>query len=109
VKLWCAIDCKFIECATQTEQLFKGKMMAYLQTLQLSGRNSTEVLLNVTPEKAEQYMRSAHETVCEELSVESQQMTIRKLELENQRLQTLLELKRMGVDVGAVGAALNSV
>jgi hypothetical protein len=44
--------------------------------------------------------------VCEELSVESPQVTIRKLELElaikaaeNTRLQTLLELKRMGADV----------
>jgi hypothetical protein len=54
--LWCAIDCKFIECAEQTEQLFKGKMMAYLQTVQVGGRNVTEVLLNVTPEEDEQQM-----------------------------------------------------
>jgi len=51
----------------------------------------------------------------EELSMESQQMTIRKLELElaikaaeNQRLQTLLDLKRGGVDVDAVGTDLNN-
>jgi hypothetical protein len=109
MKIWFAIECKSIECAEAAEALFKGKMQAYLQTIQLetkSGPNktSTEVLINVTPEKAEEVMMSAYETVCEKLSKDNL-FTIKKLELENnklnlenERLRLFLELKKLGVD-----------
>jgi hypothetical protein len=111
MKVWCALNCKTIECADGTERLFKGKMSAYLQTIQVEKKNgdskpSTEVLFNVTPEKAEEQMRDAFDTVSTECSVsndlEIKDKEIKKLELELAKFNTILELKRLGVDVSVL-------
>lgn len=111
MKVWFALDCKFSECADGTEKLFKGKMSAYLQTIQLEKKNdnskpSTEVLFNVCPEKAEEQMRAAYEVVCNEYSIHNplvlKDLEIRKLELEVAKIQAeeaklnaMIELKRL--------------
>jgi hypothetical protein len=115
MKVWCAFDCKYSEIAEETEKLFKGKMTAYLHTIQLetkdgNGKPSTEVLWDVTPEVAEKQMQDALNMVTKESSTEDhkavKELDLRALELQvelektrNQRLQLLLDLKRAGVDV----------
>lgn len=95
MRIWCAIDCRFTECAEQTEQLFKGKMSAYLQTVQLetrggSNKNHTEILVNVQPERAEQALQIAYSTVCSELSLHNP-MLQKELEIQSLRLKLELE------------------
>lgn len=125
MRIWCAVDCRFTECAEQTEELFKGKMSAYLQTVQLetragSNKNHTEVLINMQPERAEEAMQHAYSTVCSELSLHNpmlqKELEIQKLRLQLEcevakmqaeaerakaevaKLHALLELKKLGVD-----------
>jgi hypothetical protein len=96
MRIWCALDCHFSECAEQTEHLFKGKMSAYLQTIQLQSRtgtskNHTEVLLNMTPERAESAMRNALDTVCHELSMHNPMV---QTDMELQRQKMHMEMRR---------------
>ena len=124
MRVWWAIQCTYSEVAESTERLFKGKMGAYVEQVQLGSKTSTEVLIGVAPEVAEQQMQAAFDTVtCEnsmnnpivmkelelkklalelELSkqeVAKQQSETEKMALENERLRLMLELHRQGVSV----------
>lgn len=99
MRIWYAIDCRFTECAEQTEQLFKGKMSAYLQTVQLetrggSKKNHTEVLINMSAERAEDAMHNAYCTVCSDLSLHNP-MLQKELEIKSLQLQLECEAAKM--------------
>ena len=108
MKIWCAMGTKFSECAEETEKLFKGKMSAYLHTIQLEtkdgpSKSSTEVLLNVTPEEAEKQMHSALDTVMDETTyhiqqkIELEKVLIAKIHAQNERYKYLLEMHQKGI------------
>lgn len=104
MKVWSACACQFQEVAVEAEQLFKGKMTAYLQQIQFGNKTSTEVLIGVDPGDAERHMQDAVETVTSELSMHNplslKELDIKRLtlELELQKQKTLqqqLEVERM--------------
>jgi hypothetical protein len=110
MRVWWAVQCTYNELAEKTESLFKGKMTAYLEQIKLGGKVSTEVLVGVSPEVAEQQMQAALETVsCEnsmynplalkELEIKKMVVENEKMVLENEKLRLLLELHRQGVSI----------
>ena len=119
MKVWCAINCKYSECAEETEKLFKGKMSAYLQTIQLETKDgpskpSTEVLFNVAPEVAEKQMHAALETVFNEtsihnpillmqLQIELEKTRATSLQAENERMRLLIEMHQCGIHHSPLG------
>jgi hypothetical protein len=120
MKVWAAFECRNHECAEAAEQLFKGKMAAYIDQVKLGDKLLTEVLTRVAPEEAERQMQAALDTVMLETSehnpVLMKELELRALQLQldlqrqsvelektrNQRLQLLLELKHAGVDVSVL-------
>lgn len=110
MRVWWATQCTYSEVAEKTERLFKGKMGAYVEQVQLGSKTSTEVLVGVSPEVAEQQMQDAFDTVaCEnsmhnplamkELEIKKLAVENEKMALENERLRLMLELHRQGVSV----------
>ena len=103
MRVWWAIQCTYSEVAESTERLFKGKMSAYLEQVQLGTKTSTEVLIGVSPEVAQQQMQAAFDTVACENSMHNplamKELEIKKMALENERLRLMLELHRQGVSV----------
>ena len=115
MKVWAAWTCQFQEVAVEAEKLFKGKMTAYLQQVQVGNKNSTEVLMGVEPADAEAQMQDAIDTVTSEMSMHNplalKELEIKKLQLELElqkqrtlqqqneveRLKLLLELRRNNV------------
>jgi hypothetical protein len=117
MRVWWAIQCTYSEVAEKTETLFKGKMEAYLEQVQLGAKTSTEVLIGVSPEMAEQQMQAAFDTViCENsmnnplalkelelkklaLELEISKQEVAKQQAETEKLRIMLELHRQGVSV----------
>lgn len=91
MRIWTAWMCRFQEVAVETEKLFKGKMGAYLQEVQVGSKLRTEVLVGVEPKDAETQMQDAVDTVTSELSMHNP-MVIKELEI--QKLQIELELSK---------------
>jgi hypothetical protein len=89
MKVWAAWMCQFQEVAVETEKLFKGKMTAYLQQIQLGSKVSTEVLVGVDPKDAEAQMQDAIDTVTSEMSMHNP-IVLKELEIERLRLQVEL-------------------
>lgn len=73
------------------EQLFKGKMGAYIQEVQIGKKTSTEIIVGVSPEEAEKQMQNAIETVTTESSIHNP-VVLKQLEV--QRLTLQLELAK---------------
>lgn len=119
MRVWAAIPCTYREVAEQTECLFKGKMGAYIEQMQLGASNKvhTEVLTRITPEEAERHLRAAYETVSCEHSVHNpmamKELELRKLALEadvlrqqlllqqaeTEKLRVLMELHKHGISI----------
>jgi hypothetical protein len=109
MKIWSIHDCKTMDHASKTEQLFKDKMLAYLHTVHMcDGSVACEVLLNVPPETAEEQMQAAYHEVCaqygDDNALEFKRIELRLMELqvakaqhEVARLDRLLLLRQMGV------------
>jgi hypothetical protein len=91
MRVWAAWMCRFQEVAVGSETLFKGKMTAYLQQIQLGSKVSTEVLMGVEPKDAEAQMQDAVDTVTSEMSMHNP-MAMKELEI--QKLQIELELSK---------------
>lgn len=91
MRIWAAWMCRFQEVAVETEKLFKGKMGAYIQEVQVGSKVRTEVLVGVEPKDAEAQMQDAVDTVTSELSMHNP-MAIKELEI--QKLQIELELSK---------------
>jgi hypothetical protein len=102
MKVWAAFECHNHDCAEAAEQLFKGKMAAYLDQVKLGDKLLTEVLTRVTPEEAERQMQAALDTVVTETSSQNQ---VAMKELELRALQLQLDLKRQDVELEKTRAA----
>ena len=89
MRVWAAWMCRFQEVAVEAEKLFKGKMGAYIQQVQVGGKLSTEVLVGVEPKDAEIQMQDAVDTVTSEMSMHNP-MAMKELEIERLRLQVEL-------------------
>jgi hypothetical protein len=110
MKIWGAWPCHFQEIAVNAEQLFKGKMSAYIQELQIGKKTSTEIIVGVSPEEAEKQMQNAIETVTTETSIHNpivlKQLEVQRLALqlelakqETERLKLILDLHSKGLQV----------
>lgn len=117
MRVWWARQCTYNELAEKTERLFKGKMTAYLDQIKLGSKVSTEILIGVSPEVAEQQMEAAFEIVsCEHsmhnplalkelelkkmaLELELSKQQVAKQQVETEKLRLILEMHRQGVAV----------
>lgn len=105
MRIWGAWMCQFQEVAVETEKLFKGKMGAYVHEVQIGNKTSTEVIVGVSPEEAEQRMQEAVETVTSESSIHNpivlKELELKKLAIqlelakeENEKLRLQLQLQQ---------------
>lgn len=97
-KIWMILDCKTLEHALETEQLFKDRMEAYIHNVHVGNKLQTEVILNVTPEFAEDQMRAAYATVCETLDSKASPEVL-KLQIEMLKLQQPPEVLRIQLEI----------
>jgi hypothetical protein len=100
-KIWMIMDCKTLEHALETEQLYKDKMEAYIHNVLVGGKTQTEIILNITPEYAEEQMRLTYATVCETLDVKNsaQSVEFMKLQIEMLKLQQPPEVHRIQLEI----------
>lgn len=112
MKIWCIISCRNSECAQQTESFYKERMMGWIQSIKLPEDKSekqqtcTEVILNVTPEKAEEVLTKTHREIDEEYVQNSQWLTSIEQEKREYSLRDkALDIEREKIEVEKILAA----
>lgn len=129
MKIWCIISCRNSECAQQTETFYKERMTSWIQSIKLpedqkpdKQQTSTEIILNVTPEYAEEVLSKTQKDIDEEhvknsqwltsieqdkreyslkdkaLDIEREKIEVEKMLAANKQLELRIQMKQLGME-----------
>ena len=107
MKIWCIISCRNSECAQQTETFYKERMTSWIQSIKLpedqkpdKQQTCTEIILNVTPEYAEEVLSKTQKDIDEEHVQNSQWLTSIEQDKRNHSLKDKeLDIEREKLEV----------